>query len=33
MLASLERNEPPDDAEVERDFDALDPASFAPKKR
>lgn len=33
MLASLERNEPPDDAEVARDFDALDAAAFAPKKR
>lgn len=33
MLASLERNEPPTDAEVERDFDALDPAAFTPKKK
>ena len=33
MLASLERNDPPDDAEVERDFDALDPAAFTPKKK
>ena len=33
MLASLERDEPLDDAEVAHDFDAPDPAAFAPKKR